>query len=274
MGFREYQTNCHGLSYRALFRRCHDWLLSWYAAILASEYGNNPFLVNTVLGKEVWNLLRRKLSATWYPFKTDPEYGGPITFHDLHSVEEPTNSQPDRHSLGLPLDPSVSTALSQDEHSALFTSRSSPNSRAPSLSLLSLRQRNRQNIPQIPWSERPRWIRMWFFTRPHLAGRFNMEQGPVPEYRSLVPAYTSFRGTLPLYLTDRSLGWVVFSLSHFPRIIANPVFISVEYCKIFHDSQTLKMCKMTLVSTEMFGISAERVIRKSSLCELCYDLYL
>ncbi|KAE9407545.1 hypothetical protein BT96DRAFT_986538 [Gymnopus androsaceus JB14] len=154
--------------------------------------------LNTLIGKEVWNLLRRKLSSN--TFNTDPEYGGPITFHDLRSVEESRNpvrqldeqiasNATSSHATTF----STGTAVARDETSTTLHTPS-----------LFSRQRRPQTSPQIPWSERPRWIRVWFFTRPHLAGPSNMLQRLVPEYRSLVPAYTSFRGTLPLYVTERS----------------------------------------------------------------------
>ncbi|KAJ3985811.1 hypothetical protein F5890DRAFT_1094494 [Lentinula detonsa] len=181
--------------------------------------------VSTSLGKQVWNDLRRKLGTTSYTSNTDPEYGGPITFHRLR-FDEPRNPARDldgdivsdstvnnnnarsRTNTADLTAESLRTTFSVGaiSSSATGTLSSNTNSEHSRWSLLS-RRRRRQTLvldEQTHWSERPRWIRIWFLTRPHLAGPSNMLQMLVPEYRSLVPAYTSFRGTLPQYLSDRS----------------------------------------------------------------------
>ncbi|KAJ4466257.1 hypothetical protein J3R30DRAFT_3588902 [Lentinula aciculospora] len=186
--------------------------------------------VSTPIGKQAWNDLRRKLSTTSYAFNTDLEYGGPVTIHRLRSVEEPRN--PIRHMDGniIP-DTTTNTTDNRTNTTGLTTNSlattfstgaaitmpSSANGTFPSststdhhgnspLSRFIPRRRNQGVLrdEQTPWSERPRWIRLWFLTRPHLAGRSNMMQLLVPEYVSMVPAYTSFRGTLPIYVSDRS----------------------------------------------------------------------
>ncbi|KAH7878133.1 uncharacterized protein C8R40DRAFT_1167532 [Lentinula edodes] len=172
--------------------------------------------VSTPLGKQVWNDFRRKLSTTSHAFNTDPEYGGPITFHGLRSIDEPRN--PVRHMDGnIISDTTTNTTSSRtnatgDSLATTFYTEAAATLNSSSLSSshwpLSrfTRRRREQGVmrdEQITWSERPRWILLWFLTRPHLAGRSNMLQMLAPEYRSLVPAYTSFRGTLPMYVSDR-----------------------------------------------------------------------
>ncbi|KIK57489.1 hypothetical protein GYMLUDRAFT_86720 [Collybiopsis luxurians FD-317 M1] len=180
--------------------------------------------VRTRIGKEAWNDFRRKLSSTPYAFDTDPEYGGPITFHGLRSIDEPRNPsrQIDQSAMGNitnanttqtnatgpAVDSLASTFTTGTE--ALSSNRTFDSTRSTaSGSSFSLFSRRRRRAPllgegQVRWSERPRWIRTWFLTRPHLAGPSTMLQMLAPEYRSLVPTYTSFRGTLPLYISDRS----------------------------------------------------------------------
>ncbi|KAJ4466273.1 hypothetical protein J3R30DRAFT_2283280 [Lentinula aciculospora] len=187
----------------------------------------SPCPVGTPLGKQVWNDFRSKLSTSSYTFNTDPEYGGPITSHRLRSVEEPRN--PVHHMDGGIVSNSTSnssgggtngTSLTADHLATSFSTgpvavatmlsssngsaASNTSSNSPFSIFLRRRRRGTPGDDHVCWSERPRWIRTWFLTRPHLAGWSNMLQMLVPEYMSLVPAYTSFRGTLPLYVSDRS----------------------------------------------------------------------
>ncbi|KAJ3770201.1 hypothetical protein FB446DRAFT_692560 [Lentinula raphanica] len=227
------------LRYLALYLRVTErrWLLERMSEVLiviGTEISFGGGLigacpVSTSIGKQVWNEIRRKLNPNSYMFKTDPEFGGPITFHRLRSIDEPrnpvrdfdgdilpestTDNTPSRtNTTGLTAD-SLRTTFSTGVAATISSpvnspdpSTSGPHNHSRSRWSLASLGRRRQGVvrDETHWSERPRWIRLWFLTRPHLAGQSNMLQMLVPEYISLVPPYTSFRGTLPLYLSDHS----------------------------------------------------------------------
>ncbi|KAJ3848510.1 hypothetical protein EV368DRAFT_86535 [Lentinula lateritia] len=166
--------------------------------------------VSTSLGKQVWNDFRRKLSTTSHALNTDPEYGGPITFHGLLSIDEPSVLHMNGNIISNTTNTTGSrTNATGDSLATTFYTEAAATLNSSSLSKSHwhlFRRRREQGVmrdEQTAWSERPRWILLWFLTRPHLAGRSNMLQMLAPEYRSLVPAYTSFRGTLPMYVSDR-----------------------------------------------------------------------
>lgn len=163
------------------------------------------------MGKVVWNIFRSKLSATSYSFNTNPEYGGPFVLHRLRSVDQPRNParQLNENILSDATAMSGTTTVTGPDSLSTMLSTGEPvtmrNNHTSPLSLFSRHRRRHDQVSEtVPSSERPRWIRVWFLTRPHLAGSSNMLQMLVPEYNSLVPPYTSFRGTLPLYATNGS----------------------------------------------------------------------
>ena len=168
--------------------------------------------MSTHIGKDTWNRLRRKIprrSAWAEHCRTDSEYGGPVMFHQLREISlyrEPARrlvDADDHHAerqqsstASSPLEPQSTSLGWSNVHfrTTLGDAEREAEDEVSPLPAASPRDPRRN----LRWAERPRWLRDWFLTRPHLAGPAMLDLVS-PEYASQVPAYTSRRNTLPLY---------------------------------------------------------------------------